>query len=424
MTISMEDSMLPMTDRWRRRAILDVLGILTAVTLAGIYAASAAEPANVKELVAANFPARPDCKGPRTLVIASNADWKRINDSQFDVFCVRPGDYSSSGGIVIRQSGSAATPKWLLLNDPATPKDETHPVKLPPEQRATLKELNMDGAKHWVVDRIAINSSVDSNQITNGAENVTWNRLLVEKVSMAAAVVLSLGVRNITVQNSVVRNMVPKPGVDLGCIYHERDTDTKILNNELYNCASNGIQLGGAGSTGTIVVENNDVYLTSRLYCNAESGILDPSGIEAANEDGYVLKGPASGATVFIRNNRFWGFRHSASRCGTTSDVPASGVNLGSGNTVVSNVHVQSNIFDDIQDWGVYVSNRVEDFTISNNIMLSGVRVPIQNLYAHRFDIFGNRNILRSVTNPFCYERKQWTGPELRCVPSAQQKDG
>lgn len=366
----------------------------------------------------------PDCTGPRAKVIATDADWDQINNSAWDVFCVRPGDYATRGPITIRQSGTVSNPKWLLLYDPANAKDETHPVNLPLDRRATLKELNIDGAKHWVVDRIAINSSVDSNQITNGAENVTWNRLLVEKVSMAAAVVLSLGVRNITVQNSVVRNMVPKPGVDLGCIYHERDTDTKILNNELYNCASNGIQLGGAGSTGTIVVENNDVYLTSRLYCNAESGILDPSGIEAANEDGYVLKGPASGATVFIRNNRFWGFRHSASRCGTTSDVPASGVNLGSGNTVVSNVHVQSNIFDDIQDWGVYVSNRVEDFTISNNIMLSGVRVPIQNLYAHRFDIFGNRNILRSVTNPFCYERKQWTGPELRCVPSAQQKDG
>lgn len=406
---------MPKTDQRNIRATTLVLGCVFAIAVAGITAAPAADPVNVKELVAANFPARPDCTGPRTLVIASNDDWKRINDSQLDVFCVRPGDYSASGIIVIRQSGSAATPKWLLLNDPDVPSDETHPVKLAVGKRAVLKQIFMDGASHWMVDRITIDGSLGSNHIVNGATNVVWNRMLIEGVSNAAAVVLNLGIRNITIQNSVIRNMVPKPGVDLGCIVHERDTNTSILSNELYNCASSGIQLSGAGSSGSIAVENNDIYLTPQLYCNTQTGRLDPNGTAAANEDGYVLKGHSRDATVLIRNNRIWGLRHSSSRCGTTSNVPASGVNLGSGNTVVRNVVVAENVFDDIRDWGIYVSNRAEEFMVSNNVM-AGVSIPVQNIYSRHFLLSDNK-VINGTGGQFCYMRRQWTGPELRCVP-------
>lgn len=415
MTYPMEDSVMFKICQCNSRAITAVLVCLVATALAGIRVAGAAVPAKVKEFAAAVFPAHPDCNGPRTFIISSNDDWKRINDSLFDVFCVLPGDYTTSGPVVISQHGSAAKPKWLLLNDPANPTDETHPVKLAVGKRAILKQLVMDGASYWMVDRIAIDGSLGSNQIINGATDVVWNRMLVEDVSNTAAVALNHGVRNITIQNSVIRNMVPKPRVDLGCIEHERDTNTRILSNELYNCASNGIQLSGAGSSGSIAVENNDVYLTSQHYCNTLTGRLDPSGTHSASEDGYVLKGYSGDATVLIRNNRFWGLRPSLSRCGTTSNVPASGVNLGAGNTVVRNVIVVDNIFDDIRDWGIYVSNRVEEIMVSNNVM-AGVPVPTQNIYAKRY-LMSDNEVMDNKSEQFCYERRQWTGPEVRCIP-------
>jgi hypothetical protein len=355
----------------------------------------------------------PGCSGSGVLIISSLDAWNQINNPAYNVFCVWPGNYTSYGPIRITQSGTPAQPKWIRWYFPTGPGDEVHPVNMTGNLRATIKQLTMDNADNWIVDRLTIAGSHSENGMVNGSDNVIWNRMLIENTTVNA-VGIRTGASRSTIQNSVIRNTKPTPGIDVGCIFHENDTDTKILSNEIYNCASNALQQG-SGSQGTIYVEGNDFYVTPALYCDSTTGRLDPNGSSAAAEDGYVLKGPYNGATVHIRYNRFWGFRHSADVCGSSSNnVPASGINLGSGNKYVSNVHIHHNIFEDIKSWGVYVANHVENFSITENIMYN-IPTPIQNIYARNSRIEGNLTSL-SAAKMFCYGRRQWTGPETRCV--------
>ncbi len=124
-----------------------------------------------------------DCNAADATTIATPGDWGKINNPQFRVFCVQPGNYSAAGIIRITSSGTAAAPRMIVPVNGAT---EVMPWKLPEAQRVIIGGIDMKGANNWVVSGIV---GTDPGRRFTGrvirvggkSQNVIYNRVLLEK---------------------------------------------------------------------------------------------------------------------------------------------------------------------------------------------------------------------------------------------------
>lgn len=270
-----------------------------------------------------------DANDPTVRIVGSLADWQDVNDPEFRVFCVLPGDYTAAGPIVLRTSGVPGVPRWIRYYDPTAPKDDQrHPVVLGPDEQAVVEGLRFEGVDDWVVRGLVVRGDWSAVRLLSGSERNVLDRLLIE----GAQVVFRTGAHDNTLQNSVVRDAPLVRGRDRVCVLLSGLNNggpvelhgTRIVNNEIVNC-TDSIQLHRPDDSsqpidfsGTII-DNNDLYLTTAVYSDCQ-GQLDPQGECACAENAVDIKAGGTGdeALVQVSNNRMWGFRYTDTACGGT----------------------------------------------------------------------------------------------------------
>jgi hypothetical protein len=281
---------------------------MLAVMLSGLsfggHSASASSPYEVP----VSLPAC-DSSNSKVQFISSVADWNTINDPLKTIFCVQPGDYLSKGNINLTTSGTSTEKRYIRYFNPSNPSDNTHPVNMSSSDRATVLRLTFQGADFVVVDRLHVKQPIEEANSTSrnalvrfhgsyeSTDNVL-NRLLAEGGGDGGGQINFNGAagsdRN-TLQLSVVRKTIIDPGNDIHCVLITGDAeDTRVISNELYNCAGDVLQLHPGVYDGTIIA-NNDMY-------------NDPDFVQYT-ENGIDIKGggsSGSGNQVIIEGNRFF----------------------------------------------------------------------------------------------------------------------
>jgi len=190
-------------------------------------------------------------------VIRMPEDWATINDSDKRIFVVEPGDYRSVGRITLTASGTAVTPRYLILKS-ATEDHATHASQFPEAEQAVISSLEIEGADFWIVDRISI---VDTPVYTSpvlihsAATDNILNRMRIQNIAYASFI--RHGCHRNVIQNSLIGGQrqelyngrwVYMERVALGLSQSGSDEhpvrieDTVFVNNEIYNM-TDGIQL-------------------------------------------------------------------------------------------------------------------------------------------------------------------------------------
>lgn len=267
---------------------------------------------------------------PSVAIVREPEDWDALNEPSKRVFCVTPGNYQVRGFMDVTASGTEGQPRVIRYYDPNSPKSDSHPVHQAEEARAVVAGFDFDNADWWVISGITLRATKDASQTLlilrdtretaeDGGSHVVLDRLLVEGGGGGAGQILISEEGNV-LQNSVVRNTHLEPNWDQHCVVVARSLggvckDVRIVNNEIYDCGGDSIQVhGGGGVRGLSVIENNDFYITEALYRDC-----DRADQCACAENALDLKnGGQSDAPLLIAHNRGWGFRPTLTRCSST----------------------------------------------------------------------------------------------------------
>ena len=443
-----------------------------------------------------------DPEDPEVRFIEKNDEWAYINDPTYRVFCVYPGDYTGRGTIRITSDGEPENERWIRLYDPQAPDDKTTlPVAVDDTRRAIIKNFEFgsegDPANDWIVDRITKRGS-SAIFISEGSERIIMNRMLME---LGEGFLLMLqNTKDVTLQNSVLRQTELVPYTDRHCInITQSHQGVRITNNEIYDCAGDGIQFGPDAAGGAFIY-NNDIYVTPSLYSDC-LGNLDPNGSCACAENAIDMKGPggrvfplAENEWVRFEHNRVWGFRPTDINCGGTGS-PGQSVTIGSGaENHVNFIEIKNNIIMDGPSGVEIGMATVDHISITGNLIygikqfqpdlyygaitcLSGDSVEIYlntiintaywlrigpnadhndvrcnlaingNARPFASEIYGEESIADynffyntgdftteggqnhdlvfdtaadAMNEEYCFYRRQWTGPELVCIPNAR----
>ncbi len=289
-----------------------------------------------------------------------------------DCVCVEAGDYRSKGTINITAVGTSGTRKVLKYYNASD--SGADPWSQSVGDRARFGEIDIDG-DYWIVHRISVDPLTALAALeVNGTNNIL-NRIYVYDGEAAGLLKFNSGSDNSTLQNSVIADTgIPFTNSDKHCINFQAVDDLFIVNNEIYNCAGDGIQRGNSSSNrNTSVLENNDFYLTTAYYSDG-SGNLDPLGNEACAENAIDYKGDGatSGAGMArMYNNRMWGFKPTDTQCaGTGSNGNAIVLNEASSGSGTDNAYgdISANIIFDTEQGLVCANNSPSDYAINLNI--------------------------------------------------------
>jgi hypothetical protein len=238
--------------------------------------------------------------------ISAGASWSSINWSN-DVICIEAGDHTYKGVLTIPSSGTSSRRKVLRYS--STNDADSNPWNQAAAIRAKVAGITVNGA-YWIVHRLTITGGgTDINQ-----GNVVLNRVLGEFVN--GTLIDAHESPNVTIQNSVLRKTGLSGRDDFHCTTSGPAQNFHLVNNEIYDCQGDGYQLAQSGiDSPGLVIENNDIYLTSAYYSNG-SGSLTTSGSYACAENSVDLKqGGTSSSPAQIIHNRMWGHRMTDSSC-------------------------------------------------------------------------------------------------------------
>ncbi len=311
---------------------------------------------------------------PTMVLIETNEDWNMINNPDKTYFFVTPGDYTALGEIEISTPGTAETPRWLVYYNPENSADlVTHPVDMSADQRAEFERIELSGS-HWIVDRLYGTATAGSKNPTldlHGA-NIIVNRMLCEGGGGGAGQV-AINASNIVVQNSVMRNTQIIPNSDIHGMKISGGFDVRIVNNEIYNFAGDGVQLGDKPeSFKGVIIYNNDFYIDLSLYPEEVDEIPHENAIDI--KQAGVPGGPQN--YVLIKNNRFRNIAHTP---GGTSPNPDQGtIDFSNKNDPKSHVLVEGNVFYDCKiPFNTKGGGQTSNFTITKNLIYNATRFGV-----------------------------------------------
>jgi hypothetical protein len=245
-------------------------------------------------------------------IVDTQTAWSSINWSN-NTICLTAGDHSGKGVLTIPSSaGGGANYKVLRYYRSSDNNDQ------PWHQggnQAKILGLKVNAA-NWLIHRLTfpgVNGTGPSPRVESGGggTNQIFNRILVEGNGAASNYYgysqncNQSGYNNITVQNSVFRNVGPyAPIYEVIAIDLQCGNNLRAVNNEIYDWVAHPIQLGRneIPTLAGIVVENNDLYVTTALHTNG--------GAKAASESPLSIKvAGTQSSPVRIIHNRFWGAR-------------------------------------------------------------------------------------------------------------------
>jgi hypothetical protein len=182
--------------------------------------------------------------------IASNTDWAKLNQAG-TVFCVHVGSFNP-GTVNVTADGTATSPRVLRFVGSSS----TYNPWQATTRAAFSGELVFSGANNWVIDGIRFTTGSVTHMVKiQNSTNVTLQNVLFEQGGGGVGQLnLRPGISNITLQNSVLRNSLQGPS-DRHCIkLVGRSTNVRILDNEIYNCAGDAIQVRNGTTAGEIDV--------------------------------------------------------------------------------------------------------------------------------------------------------------------------
>lgn len=381
----------------------------------------------------------PDCNpsDSEVAIIASEADWSGINDPTKRIFCVQPGDYLALGRIELTVSGTADAPRIIRYHHP-TGDESIHPAAQAEADRAIIGGLRFRNADHWVIHQLTARprdpGHINVIWLDDGDHNLL-DRLLVEGGGGGGGQV-QIAHQGNALQNSVLRNTILEPNADVHCLVVAGPaSDFRIVNNEIYDCGGDSIQVHAGNVNGLTVIENNDLYLTSALYSDC-TGNQQTSGTCACAENALDLKnGGVDGEPLLVEHNRAWGFRDTDTACsGTGSGGNGFIIHIGA-----QYVLVRANVLLDVPG-GIATPNELaHHVSLIGNVVADTVTggTGIGQLYkADRFDGYYNSLIrtgglsaggdhdfdcnlpdaATSANTELCISIKRWTGPESVCI--------
>ena len=350
----------------------------------------------------------PFCNSLEARILSPGDNLEIVNtDTAHTVFCLQPGIYEP---FELSRDCSKDKPCYIRPVDSGRA-----PWEKNENERANISAVNLDSEKRtnitgswWNIVGITFDDRGQYAQVSvnEGSSHITFDTVLFQNgISMLR---FSGGMYH-TLKNSVLRNSYRRPGADSHCVFIQRSKYTKIVNNQIYNCAGDGIQIhAGPDNTNSpdgTVIENNEIYITSDLYADCSDSdpdsSLNPLGNCACAENAIDIKATTTKSADAIRyqditkikNNIMYGFRKTHSTCGGSG---------GHGAAVVFNDHpyVRYILFENNVIYnsiaGIYVVGAT-NATIRNNLFYNiydqreGESMYVFNcVYGHNNEIYHN----------------------------------
>ena len=343
----------------------------------------------------------PDCSvaNPNHFSITQASDWDEINNPAYDVFCVQPGDYRNwNNGAILTLSakGTESSPRWILLYDPDNPSATEHPVHLDVAQQAIMPHFEITGGEYWHLYRMTVKGySLGSGNVT-GTRGIRYSHLLIEEGEKSAFPRVVGANGDYVFQYIVQRNIVPGPnGTDRSGFYIESCDfqPCTIVRNEIINPAGDAIQVAGARYHGGLRIDSNEMYMTDARRTNCDTGLPDPGGLCATNEEMIVFKDPRTepAEPSYITNNVIHhSYYFDGKSCCTSGPQYAPAINIGSGLAgALSNIIIENNIiFESSQ--GIEIANNgvrgARNISVKRNLLyrIDALQDPLKDDVALR----------------------------------------
>lgn len=259
-----------------------------------------------------------DTSNSEVKVIDENSDWEDINDEDFRIFCVKPGDYSEKGDrwFKVTQSGSESKRRYILYDGPS----DEHPVDQSESEKAILPTLMFKWSSYWTVQGVTIYSDRDYDPVyvRKGAEHNIFDRILVSggpDKEISRSTLIDIVGDDTTVQNSVARNAKEGHG-DRNCASSSTRKDyrgivrnIRLVSNQFYDC-TDGIQLVRSQRTTEprypgAIIAHNDFYISDHPKWRTDQD-------EVCAENAVDIKGGGTkwSNRVKVIGNRMWGYTH------------------------------------------------------------------------------------------------------------------
>ncbi|MEO9476202.1 MAG: Ig-like domain-containing protein [Cyclobacteriaceae bacterium] len=318
-----------------------------------------------------------------------------INTSGKRIFFIQPGDYTSLGTTALTGDGTSSNPKWLIYYDPNNPTDyTTHPVDMDPSDYVTFGRVNVEGA-YWRVDRIRFigDEPTRNPNIYLVDDYQVLNRCLLEHGGGGAGQIAIGGsgtgkgpANHCVVQHCVIRNTQISQNDDNHGIKFDVGDYNRIVHNEIYNFAGDGIQLGPKQAFKGTVIYDNDIYIDPSKYSTGAAVIPHENGIDIKNAGTS-----GSGDYVLIKNNRF---RNLGKTTGGTSPNDDQGaIDHSNDGTDKSYILIEDNIFYECRSPINTKGGKLTDhYTIRKNLIYKAERYAfwIPKNTEHNHDIYLN----------------------------------
>ena len=281
------------------------------------------------------------CDQVITTATSPTGDWSAINWSN-NVICLANGDHTGRGTLTLSSSGTSGAYKVLrgvCTDDPWN------------TSCASVQRIAGGGRNYWIIDRISLPSTQITEKVyfKTSESHIIISRILAEGFwgSSGSAIIIE-GTTDLTVQNSVIRDCQASVGDSPTALSFGHTTNTRIVNNEMYDCAKGPTTWRTSGTEENATIENNDIYLTSTYYTDC-SGNDDTGGNCSKGESLASTKGDgsASGPYKYIQN-RMWGMKQSdVNVCCDGGGAPGNAVGIGGGDLTADYVLLQNNIIMD-----------------------------------------------------------------------------
>lgn len=325
-------------------------------------------------------------------IIATGTPWSSINWSN-NTICIEAGNHTGKGTLIIPNTPGSAS-NYKVLRYYRTSDNNDDPWNQGGNQ-AIISALQISASDFWLIHRLTFSTrsdNVTSILFENDVTNTIISRVLIEGSNGTVDVcrhgtnTVGGGSDRITIQNSVVRNLLRcTTGSPVGVSF-ESGTNNRIVNNEIYNWSEHEVQIGNNSEPlmpGTIV-ENNDIYKNSAIY--NVSG--DSCGGWLISLKAYSTVGSSP---VQVLHNRLYGVRPQASSCGTPDSGHAIGANAGNGLNHEFNL-IQDNIFiDNFQGVGYFNFILRRESIVGNIFYDTGPRGSLS--YSHVVSLYSASDI-------------------------------
>jgi hypothetical protein len=280
--------------------------------------------------------------GKRTCdqTIKASTPWSSINWSS-NTICIEAGDHTSKGTLTIPSSASGKSGNYKVLRYYRASDSDDEPWKQSGANQATIKRIVADG-NYWIIHRLRISRSDDAGANETYGNNI-WNRMLIENSTRRLFRFRAAGD---TLQNSVIRKAGDNftPATDEHCTDSSGGdvTNSRLVNNEIYDCTGDAFQNNKGTNFSGFVIENNDMYVSKDYIAPAVAG-------RACAEQGIDIKTPGatSGNPAKIIHNRFWGFKRTDTNCGG-SGSRGEGIIVNGEVIPTDYILIQNNIFTDM----------------------------------------------------------------------------